>query len=355
MLPGLLTGVRVLDASIWRPGPYAAQLLGDLGADVLKIEPPGGDPMRSFPELFAAVNGDKRSVVLDLKDDDGRRHVRALADDADVLIEGFRPGVADRLGIGFDDVCSTNPPIVYCSISGYGQTGPMAQAPGHDINYQAIAGVLAPDGGEPVESALPLADLAGGAFAALAVCAALVSRGRTGRGERIDVSMTDVLATWTGAAANTFAGAEDRLARLPTYGAFPTADHRVLTLGVITEQHFWEAVCDGLDLEDLRDVDMLARIRRTDEIRGRVADAIAARRLDDLLRALEGAPVSASLTRAEMLEHPQLVHRGLVGGRTPEGKPTIGYPVMFSALPARVAGRAPEMGEHQAEGFLPRP
>lgn len=351
MSGGLLDGIRVLDASIWRPGPYATQLLGDLGAEVCKIEPPGGDPMRAFPELFASLNGDKRSVVLDLKDEGDRARARDLADRADVLVEGFRPGVADRLGIGYEDVRSTNPAIVYCSISGYGQTGPMRDVPGHDLNYQASAGALAPEGGEPKESALPVGDLAGGAFAALAVCAAIVGRARTGEGEHIDVSMTDVLATWTGAASNRLTGAEDRLAGLPTYGSFATADGRFLTLGVITEQHFWEAVCDGLGLDDLREVGLFDRIDRADEVRGRISAAVAARPLDELLASLEGAPAAAALTRAEMLEHPQLVHRGLVGDTTPDGFPRMGYPVRFGVHPARTPGRAPEVGEHQDTAF----
>ncbi|MFO7589811.1 MAG: CaiB/BaiF CoA-transferase family protein [Acidimicrobiia bacterium] len=351
MSGGLLDGIRVLDASIWRPGPYATQLLGDLGAEVCKIEPPGGDPMRAFPELFAALNGDKRSVVLDLKDEGERVRARDLADRADVLVEGFRPGVADRLGIGYDDVRSTNPAIVYCSISGYGQTGPMRDVPGHDLNYQASAGALAPDGGAPRESALPVGDLAGGAFAALAVCAAIVGRARTGEGEHIDVSMTDVLATWTGAASNRLTGAEDRPAGLPTYGSFATADGRFLTLGVITEQHFWEAVCDGLGLADLRAVGLFDRIDRADEVRGRIVAAVAARPLDELVASLEGAPVAAALTRAEMLGHPQLVYRGLVGGTTSDGSPRMGYPVRFGVHPARTPGRAPDPGEHQDAGF----
>ena len=352
---GLLDGIRVLDASIWRPGPYATQLLGDPGAEVCKIEPPGGDPMRAFPELFASLNGDKRSVVLDLKDGTDRATARALAAAADVLMEGFRPGVADRLGIGYEDVRSTNPGIVYCSISGYGQSGPLRDVPGHDLNYQAYAGSLTPDGGEPRESALPIGDLAGGAFAALAVCAALAGRARTGEGERVDVSMTDVLATWTGAASNRLTGAEDRLAGLPTYGTFATADGRHLTLGVITEQHFWEAVCDGLGLDDLRAVGLFDRLDRAEEVRARVADAIAAKPLDELLHALDGAPAAPALTRAEMLEHPQLVHRGLVGDVTPEGFPRMGYPVLLGRHPARVPGRAPTPGEHQGEGFTARP
>src|SRR5262245_49483860 len=175
---GQLQGFRILDFSVWRPGPYATQLLAELGADVVKVEPPGGDPMRGYAELFASLNANKRSIVLDLKDDDDRARALALAADADVVIEGFRPGVMARLGVGPDDVASVNPTAVYCSVSGLGQTGPLASASGHDLNYQAWAGSLAPDGGAPAIPAIPVADLAAGMAAALGVCAALVGRTR---------------------------------------------------------------------------------------------------------------------------------------------------------------------------------
>lgn len=127
---GLLAGIRVLDFGIWRPVPYATQLLADLGADVLKVEPPGGDPMRMFPDLFAATNAHKRSVVLDLKDPAGLARALELAAQAHVVAEGFRPGVADRLGIGPDAVRARNPNVVYLSVSGFGQTGPWREVPG---------------------------------------------------------------------------------------------------------------------------------------------------------------------------------------------------------------------------------
>jgi len=354
---GLLTGVRVLDLSIWRPGPYCTQLLSDLGADVLKVEPPGGDPMRAFPDLFASLNANKRSVVLDLKDDSDRARAHELVADADAFVEGFRPGVADRLGMGYETVRALNPAIVYCSISGYGQTGPLAEVPGHDLNYQAFAGALAPRGGEPVESALPIADLAGGAFGALGVMGALLGRARTGEGERIDVSMTDVLATWTGPFDHVSLEGqeeEERLEGLPTYGCFETADGRWLTLGVITEPHFQARVCDALGLDEYRDLDTLERIARGAEIREAVTNAIGKRDLADLVAAMEGAPAAPALTRKEMLEFPQFVHRGLVGLRTEDGVGVMDYPVRFEQHAARGPGRPPAAGEHQDEGFGPR-
>jgi len=354
---GLLSGVRVLDLSIWRPGPYATQLLADLGADVVKVEPPGGDPMRAFPELFATLNANKRSVVLNLHDGDDRARAHALALDADAVVEGFRPGVAARLGMGEAELRARHPTLVYCSVSGYGQTGPLAPVPGHDLNYQAYAAVLTPDGGDPVEGRVPIADLAGGLAAAMGVCAALVGRSRTGDGEHVDVAMADVLATWTGPVGRlALAGSGEPLGRLASYGSFRTADGSWITLGVISEQHFWTRVCDALGLDDLRDLDLTARRARADEITPRLTAAIAARPRDELLALLgPDAPVAPALTRDEMLHHPQFIARDLVGGTTPEGYPAMGYPVHFGHRAARAPGRAPRLGEHQDEGFVPRP
>ena len=150
MGPEPLQGVRVLDLSIWRPGPYATSLLVALGADVLKIEPPGGDPMRPYAELFQSINAGKRSVVLDLKGGDDRTRALELAAEADVLVEGFRPGVMARLGLDDQAVRAAHPGLVYCSISGYGQNDPRAALPGHDVNYQAWAGALSPEGSTSV-------------------------------------------------------------------------------------------------------------------------------------------------------------------------------------------------------------
>jgi crotonobetainyl-CoA:carnitine CoA-transferase CaiB-like acyl-CoA transferase len=353
---GLLAGVRVLDLSIWRPGPYATQLLADLGADVLKIEPPGGDPMRMFPELFATLNANKRSVVLDLKDAEDRGRAYRLVADADALVEGFRPGVATRLGMSEPAVRDHNPSIVYCSVSGYGQDGPLAEVPGHDLNYQAYAGMLTPAGGSPVEATVPVADLAGGVFAAMATCAALLGRYTTGAGERVDVSMTDVLATWTGPfSAHRVAGRDEPMGKLPGYGSFRTADGGWVTLGVINEQHFWTRLCEVLELDDLRDLDLPTRVARGDEITPRIADAIGARRRDELVAALPDVAVAPALTREEMLRHPQFVHRELVGRATADGVPAMGYPVRFEQRPARPLGTPPGLGQHQREGFRPRP
>ncbi|HZQ83573.1 MAG TPA: CoA transferase [Acidimicrobiales bacterium] len=353
---GLLAGVRVLDLSLWRPGPYATQLLAELGADVLKIEPPAGDPMRAYPSLFASLNVNKRSIVLDLKTAADCDRALELAADADVVVEGYRPGVADRLGVGYDHVHAVNPSVVYCSVSGMGQDGPLRLAPGHDLNYQAWAGVLAPDGGEPVTAKVPIADLAGGMAAAFAVVAAIVRRQRTGEGERVDVAMADVLATWTGAERPHATGTDPDARGVPGYGTFAAADGRHLVLGVLTEPHFWSALCDVLKLGELRDLDFTDRLARQRELQGAVADAIARRPRDDLVREMQAAdvPVAPVLDRDEMLALDHFRARG-ISTSDPWADPAVGYPVQFEHHPAGRATPPPGLDEHRGEGFRPRP
>ena len=299
----MLEGVRVLDLTVWRPGPYATQLLAEMGAEVVKIEPPGGDPMRAYPGLYETLNALKRSVEVDLKSETGRAAVLEMAVGAAVVIEGFRPGVVDRLGVGYDAVRAVNESVVYCSLSGMGQTGPLALAPGHDLNYQAWAGSLSPEGAPPVVPAIPVADLAGGMAAALAVCGALVRRGRTGEGEYLDIAMGDVLATWTGAVAPEGRELDRGVRGVPGYGVFACERGEHLALGVLTEDHFWRGLCTVLELEDVVDLGFVDRVARLDELQARIAWAVAGRPRDELVEALLAADVPASpiLDRNAML------------------------------------------------------
>ena len=320
----VLEGLSVLDLSVWRPGPYATQLLAEMGADVVKIEPPGGDPMRAFPELFESLNAMKRSMQLDLKDEGDRATALSLAANADVVVEGYRPGVAARLGVSHADVAAVNPSVVYCSISGFGQTGPMRDAPGHDLNFQAWAGALSPDGAAPVVPRIPVGDLAAGIAAAMAICAASVRRARTGDGAYVDLGVTDVLATWTGAVAARFADADKPSRSMPGYGVFATADGGHVTLGVLGEDHFWVALCAELGLAH-GDLGFADRVRRLDELQAAIANALGARSRDDVVAALldAGVPVAPVLAREEMLALPHLRERGSVSG---DGR-SVGPPV----------------------------
>jgi crotonobetainyl-CoA:carnitine CoA-transferase CaiB-like acyl-CoA transferase len=323
-----LAGVSVLDLSIWRPGPYATSLLCALGADVLKVEPPGGDPMRHYEELFNAISAGKRSVVFDLKDPGDRAQALELATQADVVVEGFRPGVMQRLGLDEPSVRAANPEVVYCSVSGYGQNGPLAQLPGHDVNYQAWGGALSPDGRPAALTALPVADLASGLAAAFGICAALFG----GEGAYLDISMTDVMATWTGDAQVESTGA------IPGYGIFSTADGGEIALGVVNEQHFWTALCAALGLEDLAELDFAARSARGAELQEVLAVAIARQPRDALMENLLGSnvPIAPVLDRAGMLA----------------AAPFPPFPIRWPA--ASATGPVPNVGQHQGEGFRAR-
>jgi crotonobetainyl-CoA:carnitine CoA-transferase CaiB-like acyl-CoA transferase len=312
--------------------------LAALGADVLKVEPPGGDPMRHYAALFESINAGKRSIELDLKDGDGREQAIALAREADVLVEGFRPGVMARLGLDAGTARGANPALVYCSISGYGQDDPRAQLPGHDVNYQAWAGALAPEGGTARVSALPIADLAGGMAAAFGICAAVLGRHVTGEGTYLDVSMTDVLATWTGnvgANDGDGAGASPASGPVPGYGIFDTADGAQIALGVINEQHFWSNLCAELGLDDLAPLTFAQRSARGAESQKAVAAAIAGRNCDELVAALTAAAVPVA---------PVLDRKGMVAAA-----PFPPFPIRLP-LPD-VAAAAPALDQHRGEGF----
>jgi crotonobetainyl-CoA:carnitine CoA-transferase CaiB-like acyl-CoA transferase len=345
-MSGLLDGVRVLDLGIWRPAPYATQLLAEMGADVVKVEPPAGDPMRSLPAMFASLNAGKRALALDLRSDEGRAKALELAACADAVVEGYRPGVAARLGVDEAAVRAVNRSVVYCSISGYGQDGPLASVPGHDIDYQAWAGVLEPRDGTPVVPRPPLADLAGGAYAAMAICAALLRRAATGEGEQIDVAMADVLATWTGAVRSyPVAGTGVALtADLPGYGTFATSDGGWIALGVLSEDHFWSALCHALGLDAEAPRTLPERIADQGRLGLLVRERIAMRPRDELVAdlALAGVPVAPVLSQDEVLAAEHFRRRGLVTDG-PDGQAKIGHPVRYRLHPATTLAHVPEL------------
>ena len=274
MTPPPLEGVRVLDLSRLLPGGFCSLLLADYGADVLKVEDTGaGDYIRwaaprldgahhsAASALFLGLNRNKRSIRIDLKQDAGRDVLLALAREHDVVLESFRPGVLDRLGVGYDALRAANPRIVLCSISGYGQDGPLRDRAGHDMNYLGRAGLLGlsgEPGGPPAQSAGQIADLGGGALmAAFGILAALRERDRSGEGQHVDVAMTDGALSWLALiAARHFAdgtvparGAHELAGGLVCYRPYACCDGWV-TLAAL-EPRFWRAWCRGVGREDL--------------------------------------------------------------------------------------------------------
>ena len=327
-----LEGIRVLDLSRYLPGPYCSLHLQWLGAEVTVIEqPPHGDPMRAIPPVdgdgvslaYRSLRSDVTVELLDLGTDEGRARALELADAADVCIEQFRPGVAARLGVGPEQLRERNPALVYCSISGYGQDGPWAQAPGHDMNYEAIVGLLEQNGTHQtvVQPAVPLADLAGGQSAATAICAALVRRARTGTGCALDISLTEsALALQAmhlpgaSAAFGTARGAGTLTGGLACYRPYRCADGQWLSVGPI-EPKFFMTLCAAVDRPELAELQYDPS--QQEFLQGEL-DTIFAERTGHEWETLlvgpdgGGSCVALALHPSDVADHPQLAARGAV-------------------------------------------
>lgn len=267
MLEDFLDGVRVLDLSQFLPGPFATQMLADMGAQVIKVEPPAGDPLRRMnpvtgqpgPEggrgpYYDVVNAGKTVVAIDLKSKAGKRAFESLIRAADVLLESYRPGVLERLGFGRARLAALNGGLIHCALSGYGQTGPKRLRAGHDINYAASTGMFSASGipSRPVMTWPPAADYASALQAALAMTGALAKRGRTGKGAYLDVSLSETMLSWQAfgltAAADGGLGRGENLLNggAACYQIYATLDRRFITLGAV-EAHFWANFCDAVE------------------------------------------------------------------------------------------------------------
>lgn len=366
-----LEGFRILDLTRLLPGPALTMHLADLGAEVIKVEDTGeGDYMRGFPPLarnadgatvnaaFENINRGKRSICLDLKQPQGRDLLLRLVDTADALIEGFRPGVMDRLGVGWQALHARNARLVFCSLTGYGQTGPLAMKAGHDLNYCAMTGVIDQNraAGQPAMPNLQIGDLLGGTLTTLsALLAALLGAQRTGRGCRVDAAMTDGLLVHhifphgdLDAGRAPVAGSTLLTGGAPCYRIYPTADDRHLAVGAL-ELKFWQAFCDAAGLAELRERHWALGLAPGSEAAEDVTRQVAARirqktRAEwEAIFAEVDACVTPVLTPAEALAHPHHRARGLVHRR---GSVTaVGPLAAIDGL--RIAEtRAPRAGEH---------
>lgn len=360
-----LDGVRVLDLTRLLPGPYATQLLADAGAEVVKIEDTGsGDYARLMPPytdagtgaVFDAVNRGKKGVALDLKSDGGREAFLRLAAEADVVIESFRPGVVDRLGVGYETVRERNDDVVYCSITGYGQNGPLADSVGHDLNYVGRAGMLdltrEDEESKPQVPGYTVADLAGGLFAAFSVVSALLTRELgNGSGEYIDVSMTDVVLSFSQAVVqpvfegeNPRPGESELSGGLPWYDVYETADGEYVTFAAL-EPQFYRAFCEAVDRPDLIDAHSTTDRAEREALRAELAEIFGSRTRAEWTEALSGveASVEPVYTLAEALEDDQIAARDLIWEAE---RPRIGFPAQGSDAPADRGRPAPDQGEH---------
>lgn len=367
-----LQGISILDLTRLLPGATCTMLLADLGADVLKIEQPGtGDYNRAFAPInrkesgsFLLLNRNKRSLTINLKSAEGKEIFLRLVKNADVVVEGFRPGVMDRLGIGYATLSEINPRIVMCSISGFGQTGPLRETAGHDVNYLALTGALqlfgTPATG-PIVPGLSIADVGGGSLMAVyAILSALFASARSGEGQYIDVSMTDGLITWLAyhAADALFGGIEPRggerpfLGAAPCYNIYECADHRHISLGII-EPHFWTAFCDLIGHPEWKESQWPSGESASNQFMV-LRDLFRSEPMLEWAARLEDADIPAAPvnTMAEALAHPQMKARELLYtcDHPVEGAiPQLGFPVKFSRTPAAHRMPPPLLGEHNEE------
>ncbi len=341
-----LAGIHVVDFSMFVPGPFASSILADLGADVIKVEPPRGDPGRSYvPVQFNTENRNKRSIALDLKQGEAADVVRRLVENAQVVIEGFRPGVAQRLHIDYETLRAYNGALVYCSLSGYGQTGPWRERPGHDVNYVAAAGGLAFPGQwrkAPARSSLPIADMAGGTFAAVAILAAV----REGKGAYLDLSLFEAAFFLCAMRHGLEGGVDPRAHLFPVNDVFETADGKRLTLGIL-EEHFWQNFVKlAPELADERFASDAGRRAHGDELSRRLEQVMRSRTAAEWLRLCDehDVPVDLCITPAEAAAHPQLVER-----RATE-RGFAKFPVWANgARGGRIRSGTPKLGEHSRE------
>lgn len=355
-----LAGIKVADFSVLLPGPLTTVLLADLGADVVKIESPSGDAARNLlPETFRSVNRNKRSVVLDLKDPAGHAEIAKIAAWADVVVEAFRPGVADRLGIGFDEMASINSNLVYCSLSGYGQDGPWKDKPGHDLNYLAAGGALAfagTWGGNPSRSSVPIADIAAGGFAASAILAALREVEQSGQPVRIDLSLFETTLFSTVLRHGLNEDADPAAHLFPGNDLFETADGGKLSLGLVEDQ-FWSAFCHLASVQSpaLADKKFAAaadRRRHGDELTRLLRAALKERSTRAWCDLLQGSdvPFELCVTPAQAVASEHVKARSRVVDLA--GERFVPFPVTINGnVRPSVYRRSPALGEH-TQDFL---
>ena len=366
-----LEGVRVLDLSRLLPGGFCSLLLADFGADVVKVEDTGmGDYVRWAPPgyegaedsarsaLFLALNRNKRSIRVNLKDDAGREVFLRLTDGCDVVLESFRPGVLDRLGVGYERLRERNPGLVYCAITGYGQEGPYRDRSGHDLNYIGLTGLLGltgERGGPPIQPGGQIADIGGGGLmAAFGILAALRQRDRSGEGQLVDVSMTDGALSWLAMVAARYLcdgvvprrGDPELAGRIICYRPYACADGWV-TLGAL-EPKFWQAWCRGVGRDDL--------VGAQFEAPGSDAHAEVERIFLERTREQWRAFASEHDCCLEpVLELDEALDSALVGARDmvveldqPGAGPVrqLGFPIKLSRTPGRLSRPGPALGEH---------
>lgn len=372
MTSGALSGFKILDLSRLLPGPFCSMLLADMGADVIKVEDPKlGDYIRWWPPrvgknsgFHVVLNRNKRSLSLNLKAPEGRDIFLKLVRDADVVLEGFRPGVMAKLGLGYDTLAAINPRLVYCAITGYGSDGPLALKAGHDINYLALNGVLSYCGrdGLPTLPAVQIADLGGGAlYAAFSIVTALLARERLGKGQCIDISMTEGAFTWHCLRWGRFLGdgqtpapGDDFLNHgYACYNIYETRDGRHMSLGAL-EPQFWKAFCRTVGRPEWDQPSYFEPGPHQKTLQEAIAALFKEKTLAQWTEIFQGSDCCCEpiLNLAEVMEDPQMKARGMVVDLVHESWGAyrqLGIAPKFSLTPGSLRTHAPELGEHTDE------
>ena len=370
-----LDGTRVLDLSRVLAGPNCAALLSDMGADVVKVESTdGGDETRGWvprrdgeSAAFLALNRNKQSIALNLKSDEGAEILRAMAGEADVLVENFRAGTMDRLGVGYEALSAINPRLVYCSVSAFGETGPMKDEAGYEAIMQAFSGVMSITGepdGPPVRCGLSFIDLATGVISAYAILGALIQRGQTGEGQKVETSLLETAVSLLSYHAEAYlldGTVPERLGSghpsMVPYRNFRCRDGRYIFIAASNDR-LWERLCGTLGLEALLDDprfgDAIGRVENREEIESFVATKVAGYDLERLHEVLRegGVPAAPVNTVDRLMNEPQVEHRGMVQTVSHSALGDIrvlGQPMKFSAMGTREVAAPPVYGEHTDE------
>ncbi|MGG0935717.1 CaiB/BaiF CoA-transferase family protein [Brevibacillus centrosporus] len=379
-----LDHIRVLDLSRTLAGPFCTMLLGDMGADIIKVEQPDvGDETRRFTpptwdgisSYYLASNRNKRSITVDLKTEEGREIIYELAKTADILVENFRTGALDQMGLGYEQIRQINPKLIYCSVSGFGRTGPEKNRAGYDLLLQGYGGLMSITGEEgraPVKVGTSLVDMNAGMFAVYGILSALIARERTGKGQFIDVSLLDgqvVLLNYLATSYFATGRASGRLGSahpsIVPYQAFPAKDGDFIL--AIANNSLWERACRALGWEDLREDPRFQtnddRVAHRDLLVAIISARIAEMDRQEIIHKLDqaGVPAGPIHTIDQVLNHPQVLAREMV---LEVEHPIVkdlkmpGFPVKLSDTPAQVHRHPPLLGEHTEEillemGFLP--
>jgi crotonobetainyl-CoA:carnitine CoA-transferase CaiB-like acyl-CoA transferase len=368
-----LEGIRILDLTRLLPGPYCSLLLADYGADVIKVEDPkNGDYARWYEPrvnndqsaMFISLNRNKRSITLDLKDEKDKEAFISLIKTADVVIESFRPGVMDRLGLGYGELKVHNSKLIYCAITGYGQTGPYAKEAGHDLNFLSYSGLLHLQGApndKPMIPSVQIGDIGGGALmAAVGILLAIIDAKKTNTGQFVDISMLDGALSWMHTILPNYWTSGDLPNRgelvlnggKACYEIYRTKDDRFISVGAL-EYKFWKNFCKVINKEEL--IDQLDEpLEQQRSMKQEVQAAIQQKTLSEWIELFKGidACVSPVLTPEEVADHPQIKHRHMIEDITHQEvgmMKQIGNPIKLSKSIVRTRQHAPGLGEHTNE------